>query len=86
MKPITIDEILAELGKLPATDDGWYSSNDLAEAWGVPRGKATAILGQAKRAGRLIVRRGTRESLDGRPTWVPLYKITPKVKPCGRKK
>jgi hypothetical protein len=85
MKPITIDEILAELGKLPATDDGWYSSNDLAEAWGVPIAKAIKILGQAKKAGRLMFRRGTRESLDGRQTWVPLYKIT-KGKPCGKKK
>jgi hypothetical protein len=83
MKPITIDEILAELGPPPDVD-GWYSTTELAQAWGISKSRTDAILKKAFDAELLESQSVKREDRSKRLNWCPVYRF--KVKPCGKKK
>ena len=86
LEPITIDELLAELGINAAGDDGWYSVQELTEKWGCAQERVRILLRKAHAVGRLKTGRGTRQAIDGRAVKVPIYQITPtaKNKPNGR--
>ena len=70
------DEWLAELGKVRFVNSGGASMQEIADKWGICGRSAALRMKQLKRAG-CVVHSGYRngESLDGKRTRVPLYKI-----------
>ena len=70
----TLQDVLAAIGAR-ADADGFYSRAEWRARFGVSEARIMGLLQQAKRAGILDVMRATRESIDGTPRQVPVYRF-----------
>ena len=83
---ITIDAWMAELSKLGRKSAEGFTSEEAASQAGRSVTWARTQMKKAFRAG-LLEMAGTRESarMDGRPCWVPVYRVTPPFKKGAKK-
>ena len=70
---ITVAEWLKELEAINAIPDEGYTTNELAEAWGITVQVARQRLAVAKKAGLLKITRVKRETLSGLMSLQPAY-------------
>jgi hypothetical protein len=83
----TVDQWLDELSKLTKkrTDPG-MSSREMGDISGMTVQKIRTLLGEAHRAGRLVLGWRTEYRTDGRATQIPVYRILSGEKRVAAKK
>jgi len=76
MARITVDEWIAELERInPRQSDEGLTALELASAWSVSKKTAYDRLHALKKAGRVIIGRRATETLDGRESTTPVYRL-----------
>lgn len=78
METIKLDglvDLIKSIKPETSSDENCFSPQDIAEHLGVSSDRATRILGDLKRRGKIEVVRVKYERLDGVVTTVPRYKL-----------
>ena len=75
----TLEELIGDIWGQNGEIDGYFTTRELSEQWGISRDRVREILYQAQKAGYVVSRRYVkRRAIDGKLISSPAYRISKK--------